>query len=571
MLKKMALQIIILFITFFTVISDAPFRFFNSVTSNVNSTTSTVIVYSATGGGVVAAIAAARSGSSVTLIGATGGGGTGNHIGGMVTGGLQHTDCGNASVIGGITREFFIRVEKQYPNRSTDPGLQPCTGPPCWLFEAHVAERVMYEMLEEANVDVITGQEGIANVTLIDKRVTLLTTLTGRTFKADVFIDASYEGDLLAAAGATMTFGRESKDQYDEKGAGVQPIIEYDQLPSGINPFWSNGEALPLITTTKPFLPVGSADDNLESYSYRLCMTRSPSRRIPITQPLNYNSSTFELFRRIFAASPSVSRNTFLVCLGPIPSLNTSDCPNDKSTRWCKCDMISGGALGTDLVGGSYGYANASVENRRLIAQAHADYVAGVIWFLTHDTSVPVSIRKDMADYGLCADEFLDTTPKFFPHQLYVREARRLVGDFVLTQNRPLPLFENRSIGLGSYAFDAHTVQRGIRINNKGNAEAINEGEIVSQPPAYQASYRIPYDTLLPSPSELLNVLAAVPVSASHVVFTSLRMEPTWMIIGHAAGTAASLAASECESNVHSVNVSSLQATLVASGQLIIE
>ena len=168
----MTLQIIILFITFFTVIADAPFRFFNSTTSTTTSTTttSTVIVYSATGGGVVAAIAAARSGSSVTLIGATGGGGTGNHIGGMVTGGLQHTDCGNASVIGGITREFFIRVEKQYPNRSTDPGLQPCTGPPCWLFEAHVAERVMYEMLEEANVDVITGQEGIANVTLIDKR-----------------------------------------------------------------------------------------------------------------------------------------------------------------------------------------------------------------------------------------------------------------------------------------------------------------------------------------------------------------------------------------------------------------
>jgi len=177
-----------------------------------------VIIYSATGGGFSSAIAASRAGASVTLLSATGGGGTGSHIGGMVTGGLQHTDCGNASVIGGIAREFFTRVELQYPNRSTDPNLQPCTGPPCWLFEAHVAERVMYDMLSEANVNIVKDQVGIDSVVVdkTQKRLVQLKTTAGLSFVGDVFIDASYEGDLLSAAGATMTFGRESSAHYNE-------------------------------------------------------------------------------------------------------------------------------------------------------------------------------------------------------------------------------------------------------------------------------------------------------------------------------------------------------------------
>ena len=530
----------------------------------------TVVVYSATGGGFAAALAAARAGASVTLVGATGGGGTGDHIGGMVTGGLQHGDCGNASVIGGLTREFFERVERQYPNRSVDPHLQPCTGPPCWLYEAHVAERVMYDMLAEANVLVVTGQEGVASVAVTARRVTTLTTVAGGIFTGDVFIDASYEGDLLAAAGATTTFGREAAAQYGEAGAGVQPVWSYDQLPLGLNPFWPSGELLPLITTPAPLAPVGSADDLLTAYSFRLCMTRAPSRRVPIAMPAGYNASTFELFRRYFAAVPGASRETFLACLGPIPSLNTSDCPPDDGVRWCKCDMISGGALGTDFVGASWGWANATVAERRAITQAHATYIAGVIWFLTHDDAVPVAVRADMGEYGLCADEFTDTTPRFFPHQLYVREARRLVGDFVLTQNKPPAALANRSVGLGSYAYDTHLVQRGVRTNpGTHRVEVVNEGEIVGNARYFQPAYVIPYDTLLPARAQLANVLAAVPVSASHVVFSSLRMEPTWMIMGHAAGAAAALAARDCAGAVHDVDVGALQAALVAAGQFI--
>lgn len=541
-----------------------------------------VAVFAATGGGFAAAIAAARAGAAVTLIGATGGGGTGRHIGGMVTGGLQHTDCGNASVIGGIAREFFVRVETQYPGRSTSPNLQPCSGPPCWLFEAHVAEHVMYDMLAEANVTVVVGQEGVASVELSGGRVTRVTTLAGATFAADVWVDASYEGDLLAAAGATMAVGREGSAQYGEAGAGVRELIAYDQLPHGLDPYFPGGQQLiPLITTPGPgFAPVGSPDNKTEAYTYRLCMTRAPSRRVAVARPAGYNATTYELFRRYLAVAPSSSLGTFLACLGPIPN-DAPDCPVDTNAtrRWCKCDMIGGGALGTDLPGASWAWATASVPTRRAIAAAHADYVAGLVWFLGNDPSVPSALRAEALEYGLCADEFTDTQPPHFPHQLYVREARRLVGDFVLTQNTPPPLVRNRTIGLGSYAFDAHTVQRGVAVaatlagGGGSTLHVVNEGELVGQPPAYQPPYRIPFDTLLPARAELENLLAAVAVSASHVAFTSLRMEPTWMIMGHAAGRAAAMAAGAGgpPSAVQDVDVPVLQRALVLEGQLIYE
>lgn len=539
-----------------------------------------VVVLSSTGGGFAAALSAARGGASVTMLETAGnGGGTGVHIGGMVTGGLSHADCGNASVIGGIAREFFVRVELQYPNRSTDPNLQPDTGPPCWLFEPHVAEQVMWEMLSEANVSVVTGLGGIASAQVnATGYLTRVETLSGAVFDGDVFIDASYEGDLLAAANATLTAGRESAAQYGEAGGGRRPIMAYDQIPR-INPFWPNStELLPLIYRGFPGEP-GDADHKLEAFAYRMCMTRSPSHRVAISPPPGYNASNFELFRRVFAAKPPRSLgDAGLVCLGPLPN-NYTDCPNANTGGLCKCDMISAGGLGTDFAQGSWGgdnglgtyWPNASVAARRAVARAHALYTWGVIWFLSTDAAVPPTVRAEMRGYGLCGDEWADTDPPFFPHQLYVREARRLVGDFVLTQNVPPPAMLNRSIGLGSYAYDAHTVQRVVHTDADGGAYAVNEGEIMPQPPCYlPRPYRIPYDTLLPQRRQLANVLAAVPVSASHVAFTSLRMEPTWMIMGHAAGTAAALAAHQgCA--VHDVDVGRLQSLLIAQGQLIVE
>jgi len=544
----------------------------------------TVIVLSSTGGGFAAALAAARGGAAVTLLETAGnGGGSGAHIGGMVTGGLSHTDCGNASVIGGLTREYFERVERQYPNRSVDPGLQPNSGPPCWLFEPHVAERVMWDMLREANVTVVLGLEGVARAVVGPSgRMQQVEMLSGGTFAADVFIDGSYEGDLLAAGGATLTAGREGVAQYGEAGAGRRPISGYDQLSAHVSPYWPNSsETLPLIYTGSPGLP-GEADTKLEAYAYRLCMTRSPSHSVSIAAPPpGYNASTYELFRRVFAAQPPRALGEAgIFCLGPLPN-NYTDCPSPSASPGglCKCDMISSGGLGTDFAQGSWGgddgrgayWPTASVAARRALALEHAHYTWGLLWFLLSDPAVPAAVAAELRGYGLCSDEWQDTQPQHYPHQLYVREARRLVGDFVLTQNQPAATLLNRSIGLGSYAYDAHTVQRVVHTEAGGGAWAVNEGEIMAQPPCYLPQpYRIPYDTLLPQRAQLVNVLAAVPVSASHVAFTSLRMEPTWMIMGHAAGAAAALAASAgCA--VQDVSVAQLQALLVAQGQLIAE
>ena len=541
-----------------------------------------VVVLGSTGGGFTAALAAARGGASVTLLKTAGnGGGTGTHLGGMVTGGLSHTDCGNASVIGGLAREYFERVERQYPNRSVDPGLQPNSGPPCWLFEPHVAERVMWDMLREASVRVVTGLGGVASARVnASGYLASVLTLSGDEFEGDVFIDGSYEGDLLAAAGATVTAGRESAAQYGEAGGGRRPLSPYDSIPR-VSPYVSpnSSELLPLLYRGFPGNQ-GDGDHKLEAYAYRLCMTRSPAHRVAVTSPpAGYNASTYELFRRVFAAAPPRALGQAgLFCLGPLPN-NYTDCPDAQSGGICKCDMISSGGLGTDYAQGSWGgddglgvyWPNASVADRRRAAQEHVRYTLGVIWFLSTDPAVPPAVSAEMRGYGLCADEWADTDPPHFPHQLYVREARRLVGDFVLTQNAPAAAFLNRSIGLGSYAYDAHTVQRVAHTEAGGGAWAANEGEIMPQPPCYlPAPYRIPYDTLLPQRGQLANVLAAVPVSASHVVFTSLRMEPTWMVIGHAAGAAAALALQGGVS-VHDIDVARLQALLVAAGQHIVE
>jgi hypothetical protein len=239
--------------------------------------------------------------------------------------------------------------------------------------------------------------------------------------------------------------------------------------------------------------------------------------------------------------------------------------------------MISSGGLGTDFAQGSWGgddgrgayWPTASVAARRALALEHAHYTWGLLWFLLSDPAVPAAVAAELRGYGLCSDEWQDTQPQHYPHQLYVREARRLVGDFVLTQNTPPAALLNRSIGLGSYAYDAHTVQRVVY--TEGGAWPVNEGEIMPQPPCYlPRPYRIPYDTLLPQRSQLTNVLAAVTVSASHVVFTSLRMEPTWMIMGHAAGAAAALAA-DAGCAVQDVSVPQLQGLLLAQGQHIVE
>jgi len=404
----------------------------------------------------------------------------------------------------------------------------------------------------------------------------------GTWFSASTWIDASYEGDMLDRV-ATMTWGRESVTQYGETHAGRQ---NPQSIGAVVNPYWDASavepQVIPHVLADVP-VDVGQADRWIQPYDFRLCMTDSPGNRIPITKPPGYNSSEWELWRRIYAANPPKSlAQAGLDCLGPIPN-NYSDC-GSKPCR--KCDML-GMNHGTDMTNGAWGYPNGSTHERRSIWRAHVEFTRGLLWFWSNDSAVPASVRDEIAQLGHCSDEYdSDSDPPHWPHQLYVREAKRLVGDFVWTEHRAPQSLIERSIGLGSYSFDCHVVSRIIqRSGNIKQHHVVQEGrvDVHAEQPAPSHSrlpgpesrnvimppFEIPYDVLLPKATEVANVLAAVAISSSHVRYNAIRMEPTWMIIGHAAGCAAAIAA-RTHMNVHDLNVSALQHLLLSQGQKLV-
>ena len=557
-------------------------------------TGSSVVVFGATSAGVVAAIAAARSGVESVLLVAYA-----DHVGGMLTGGLQHTDSANASVIGGITRELFVRIEEQYPGRPTNASYPPGHRPPGWLYESHVAQGVVEAMLREANVTLIRGAGGLRKPRHSGTRLVSVETDAGDELHADVFIDASYEGDLLASAGASMTWGREAATKYNESNAGRRPGSKLSGLT--VNPYWdasvASPEALPHVSAAVP-ADIGAADgtrlrtrsqvstralidrdcvpratDWLEAYDFRLCFTNSPQHRIPFRRPAGYNASSFELWRRIYRAKPPRSlAEAGLSCLGPIPN-SYGDCGKEPCR---KCDML-GMDHGTDLTNGAWGYPNGTRAEREAIRRAHIEFTEGLLWFWKTDPAVPTRVQNELAQYGHCADEYSATSmPPHWPPQLYVREARRLVGDFVWTEHRAPEAQRARSVGLGSYTFDCHTVSRIIHRTGSAHSDyvvvegRVNDGaEGRHVPGVVQQPFEIPYDALLPKVTEGSNLLAAVAVSASHLRYNAVRMEPTWMVIGQAAGVAAAMVVGTMSEPqpLHDLDVTELQRRLQLQGQ----
>eukprot|EP00937_MAST-01D_sp_MAST-1D-sp2_P007326 g7326.t1 len=667
-----------------------------------------VLVYGATGAGCVAAIAASRSGAGhVVLLSQTG------HVGGMLTGGLQHTDSANDTVIQGITREFFVRTEQQYPGRPTDANYPPGHGPPGWLFESHVGERVLQQMLDEANVTVVRNVVNVADVAMDGATMRSLTTeavsLAARgPFAATVFVDGSYEGDLLDRAGCSMTWGREAAAQYGETAAG-NGMATAQAAP--VSP-WVDAAATPLVplphVSDSPAGVVGSADRWIEPMTFRLCLTNSPGNRLPITKPARYDPAEFEMWRRIYARNPpNTLSKAGLNCLGPIPN-NYTDC----GAGGCKkCDML-GMNHGTDMTNGANGYPNGTTAERAAIWAAHIEFAQGLLWFWQTDPGVPKSVRDEVAGLGHCTDEYdADSNPPHWPHQLYVREAKRLVGEWVWTEFKPNATLLARSVGLGSYNFDSHYVrryagrsgggdpakdtimregrvkvqreqlppgaptpapapspgasygcvaQRCVQLGaGKGGLDAgcggacaalaadewlavrklallsdgnstltvhlagstgpcgkgctfLKKSEQIStelpdamkkkvldgakyelarpatvldgtyllvalQPAPVHTSgctvcmvepFEMPYDSMLPKAAQATNLLGPVAVSATHVRYNAVRMEPTWMILGHAAGTAAAMAA-KAGITAHDVDVLALQKLLRAQKQLI--
>ena len=470
-----------------------------------------LIVYGGTAGGAMTAVAAAREGLNVLLIE------PGRHIGGMATGGLSRTDFGRKEVIGGDALEFYWRVGLKYDIGRFAQDV-------AWFYEPRAGEEALRDMLHESRVRLLLGtrlreRNGVVKS---GARLMSITTEDGKTYTARLFSDSSYEGDLMAQAGVSYTWGRESRAQYGESLAGVAEHSPKHQFLDRISAYDSQHHLLPEISP-EPKGATGSGDKKVQAYNFRMIMSDDPANSVPMPEPPGYNPHRYELLAlRLAGESKRLGRSPVLheeVLIAPIPNH--------------KADFNNQGPFSTDYIGASWDYPDGSYKRRAEIWQAHVNYTKGFFYFLAHDPRVPKPLQDEMIRWGLAKDEFVDTGN--WPNQLYIREGRRMTGEFVMTQKDvQTDITKPDPIGMGSYNSDSHNVQRFV--TPEGFVE--NEGDI--QVPVHP--YQIPYRVMLPKRSETVNLLVPVCLSASHVAYSSLRMEPQYMIIGQAAGVAAALA-----------------------------
>lgn len=489
-----------------------------------------LVVYGATAGGVMTAVAAARHGLKTVLLEPR------RHVGGMSTGGLSRTDVGKKEVIGGLALEFYYRLGERYEMRRFNQ-------PVAWFYEPRVGEEIMREMLAEAGVTVLFDhplreKDGVKRT---GATIDSIAAANGSVFAGRLFADCSYEGDLMAQAGVSYTWGREGMAEYGESLAGIRDRTPYHQFQVDISPF-DNGKLLPEIVQEPRGKP-GDADRRVQAYNFRVIATNVYSKRVPWPRPASYDPYRYELLARLLKAMeeklgrPQVFHEVTLIAL----------IPNGKA------DFNNQGAFSSDYIGKNYEYPNGSYARRAQIWQDHVDYQQGLYYFLANDKRVPRSLQEEVRSWGLCRDEFTDTG--YWPHQLYVREARRMIGELVMTQ-RDLQTERQKPdvIGMGSYNSDSHNVRRFV--NEKGFAENEGDMQVPVQP------YQIPYRMMLPKPGQASNLFVPVCFSATHVAYSSLRMEPQYMILGHAAGVAAALAL-QAKVRPHDIDVKQLQEILL--------
>ncbi len=475
-----------------------------------------VIVYGSTPGGFCAAIAAAREGASVILLEPT------DHVGAMSTGGLSHCDSNQMvrSTLMGLFDEWHTRVVKDYTDRGIAAPYSPVLKDQSrWTFEPHVAMRVTEKMLAEAGVTVLTDRY-LQSVTMRGPRIESLITKNG-TFTGRVFVDGTYEGDLMAAAGVDWTIGREGREEFGESLAGKQ----YPKAMMSINGFDAEGKLLPLVTTSD----AGDdemGDGNLMTYSFRLCMTAEAENRVPMPKPENYDPARFEIIRRALAAGVTgIGFDLYPLPGGKFDGNNSI-----------------GGQFSIGLIGGGNDWHSADEAGRMRIWEAHKQYTLEFFHFLTTDPAVPAAVRSRYAKFGLCKDEF--ASYGHFSPALYVRESRRLKGLYVISQKDILDSPQKDDpIAISSFPIDSHDCQR-IAIEGGG---VINEGTIfpVRRVPGQGYAYHVPYRSILPRRDQCENLLVPVALSCTHVGISSLRIEGAWMVIGQSAGIAAALAAKQ--------------------------
>jgi len=529
-----------------------------------------VLVFGGTSGGVAAAVQAARMGKSVALLE------PGRHLGGMTSGGLSAVDIGDPRSVGGIAREYFTRLVKRYGKELAwekpfvPKGGGPATGG-AYSIEPHTAEEVFVEMAREAKVQVFYDAR-LAAVAKAGARITEIKTEDGRTFRAKMFVDTTYEGDLMAKAGVSYTVEREGNAKYGERYNGVYFDPKYEprrnhlkpgpsgRVPGGqgvwdrdlpLDPYLKPGDPrsglLPLVTATK----VGNVGDpapGVQAYCYRLCLTTSADR-LPIAPPQDYDPRTYELVARFIAGCREIGDDMHLRWFSKHDPL-----PNDK---W----DFNTATFGGNLPGANWEWPEATYARRAELAKQHENYHRGLLHFLATDERVPSRVRDDMRRFGLPRDEFQDTGG--WPHQLYIREARRMVSDLVLTEHHTFGRkIAPKSVGLGSYGTDTHEIQR-IVVNGIVTREGKTAGGRDGAPP-----YQIGYDAIVPKAAECENLYCTFALSASHTAFSSIRMEPVLMITSQSAATAASIAIDDNVA-VQQVDYDKLRARLERDGQVI--
>jgi hypothetical protein len=481
-----------------------------------------ICVYGASAGAITAALEARRCGRAVALVINSA------WIGGLTAGGLGNTDIGNQQTIGGLSREFYRRVGACYAVAEE------------WRFEPHVAAEVFRRWLQEAGVTPWLREYPVA-VERQGARVVALRCESGLVVRARQFIDASYEGDLMALAGVSNVIGRESNDEFGETLNGVQ-MHDTHQFEHAVDPHVIPGVPgsglLPGINP-EPLAPIGSGDAKVQAYNFRLCLTQARDR-LPFPRPDGYDSRNYELLARYLEAGWSELFRKF-------------DC-----IRGGKTDTNNHGAVSTDFIGGSWDFPAASWPRREEIFQAHVRWQQGLLWFLANEPRVPPRWRVAMNQWGLAADEF--TTSDGWPHQLYIRESRRMRTDYVITEHDCRGRVRaGDGVGLGAYAMDSHNCQRVVV-----DGCVRNEGDVqVSGFHPYPISYR----ALTPRRSEAENLLVPVCLSASHIAYGSIRMEPVFMILGQSAALAAHLALARSEA-VQDLPYAELQRALEAAGQV---
>ncbi len=546
---------------------DTPIQAAQTVTADV-------VVYGGTSGGVIAAVEAARLGKKTVLIE------PGQRLGGMSSGGLGMTDNGSTETIGGMSREFYQRVYRFYQRPENWrfqkreeyltwlPKIWGVDGPRMeeikaqFLFEPRAAKAVYDDMVREAGVQVVFGERLDLKNGVIKSaaRIASIRMESGREFVAKVFVDASYEGDLMAKSGVKYIVGREPNSLYGETLNGSFPFTPapFPKISPYVVPGDPNSGLLPRVEP-KPPAPKGSGDHRVQGYNFRVCLTDVQENRVPLTKPANYNPLDYELLARHIATMKNVKpgpRKHAAVGLrgnGGDLGINFELVPNRKT------DSNNGSEFGSDVYGPSYGWPEADYAGRDRIFQEHKDYTLGLLWFLGHDERLPVEVRTEMQRWGLPKDEFADTG--HFPHQLYVREARRMIGDYVLTEHdaRGARVAED-SVAVGSYPLDSHGVT--LYVDEKGVLHR-ERGFFVGIKP-----YPISYKTLRPRASECENLLAISCLSASHAAYGSVRMEPVFMMLGHAAGAAASIVIDQ-NVTVQNVPYTALRERLLAEKQIL--